>query len=123
MNHDYFVEDISDIPELFDSTYESTNSLFYAYSHAWISYEDELESDDKTESNAAYLILIQHLLNRTDTIHELKKINATETALDVLNNPDRLELEPEDKETLIEIAKDVLDKLERVTTHNDDSRA
>jgi hypothetical protein len=98
MKHEDFYDYLQAIPEEFDDSYDSNNSLFLAYSHIWISFENALEYGDDTESVATYLILAQHLLNRTDVIHYIKKDNATRAALRVLNERDRLELEPEDNE-------------------------
>ena len=111
------------VPYTFDKYYRKKENLFEAFGYTFVQYEAEIDYGTFTSDKVCNLLLMNCLLGKATTIHENKKKNTLEDIQAVLDNPEKLELEEEDKADLIALALKLKPIVENIQTHRDDDRA
>ena len=122
MDHEEYVEAKESVLDIFEEFFED-RGLFRAYSAAYSAFEDYLERGTFTSENVHYLFIMDNFLEKTNKMHVNNKIYTTKIIQAVLENPEKLELEEEDKADLIALALKLKPIVENIQTHTLNNRA
>ena len=122
MDHEEYIDAKESVLDVFEEFFEN-RGLFRTLGAAYTEFEDYIERGTFTSEKVYYLFIMENFLEKTNRMHVNNKIYTTKVIQAVLDSPEKLELEEEDKADLIALALKLKPTVENIQTHSLNNRA
>ena len=122
MDHEEYIEAKEAVFDVFEEFFED-RGMYVTYGVAYTEFEDYIERGTFTSEKVYYLFIMENFLDKTNTMQENNKIYTAKIIQAVLDNPEKLELEEEDKADLIALALKLKPIVENIQPHSISGRA